>query len=146
MKITNEYLGVLNNKFACRLKGYTCISRSRYLLLTNSDLTKSEFLLFCFIWDVLSDWDNKHKDYGMFEMNYEILSRQTDLNISFLRRNLKSLVQKGYVKHLGFHRYILTGFHLRQEITRKDASFYELLIGEIHYKLSEEKQNEDSKE
>lgn len=129
MKITEDYLKIVNAKFFLRFKGYCFLSRSRYFLYINKDLNDSEFILYSLLFDTVADWDSRHTEYGMFGLNYDLLSQQIGWSASKLRRTVKSLLDKRYIEFLADRKYIIPYFDLQKSITIKGFNFYQELKG-----------------
>lgn len=133
MKITPEYVEMLNMSFLLKTKGYSIVTRNRYLLVINGDLSEEEHFLYCLFWDVLSDWSIGHLKYGLFSVDYKDLELQLKIDESKIRRIVKSLLNKKFIRNVSKNQYQLVGFDLRICLTKKSAefNFYQELMEQV---------------
>ena len=123
MRITQEYIELLEAQFLLKTKGYSIVPRGRYRLVIEKHLTDAEYSIYCIFWDILNDWSINHLKYGLFSIDYEVLELQLKMSRSKTRRIIKSLLSKGFIQHISKNDYSLTGFELRTQFTKKATEF-----------------------
>ncbi|OGM59100.1 hypothetical protein A3A75_05580 [Candidatus Woesebacteria bacterium RIFCSPLOWO2_01_FULL_39_10] len=78
------------------INGYRVSHRNRWLLLKNKILTIHEFLLLEYYIDV-SDWDDRHKKYGVFEAYLEEISEEFGRKKDAVRKWHNGLYSKKFI-------------------------------------------------